>query len=333
MFRGNKYAVSWLLLLGLSFSIVSSPAATLPPMFEDRTVLDNLQDPAGIRFTPDGARLFIGERITGQLRVATFNPTNSLWELLPTPFATLNVPSTRHRSAGLRGFTFDPDFASNGYVYVFYMQDNPRHNRVSRLQADPGNRDIMLGGSELVLIDLPFNTSASSGSHNGGDMEFGADGMLYISTGDGWNGGDAVQSLSTFTGKMIRIGPDGTIPTNNPFYATASGMYRAIYALGLRNPYSMSYHAELGSVFVNDAVGSNKDVVFQVMAGANYGHQGSGGGGIPTAEWARVGGSGMILVTGGAWYPSLPPSPRPFRAAYHGSYLVALWGSNGAGSG
>ncbi|MEM7573189.1 MAG: PQQ-dependent sugar dehydrogenase [Bacteroidota bacterium] len=305
-------------------------AINLPPEFEDILLLDGLQEPASIAFSPDG-RLFFGERISGRLRVAKQDPNSGDWIVEAQAFYTFNVPSERHRSSGIRGFTFDPDFANNGYVYVFYMRNNPRHNRVVRIQADPDNPDVALADSETLLIDLPFNGTSSSGSHNGGDIAFGGDGKLYFTTGDGWNGGDNVQSLATYTGKVFRINADGSIPIDNPFYDQTSGSLKAIYALGLRNPYTIAVHPETGDVYINEARGTNKADIYRLRAdgtnaAANFSHDGFAGLGTEISAWTNVATAGGKLVTGGAWYPADGYWP----AEYHGNYLVALWGGNGS---
>ena len=309
--------------------ITSIYAGDPPDGFEEVEVLTNLESPAGFAFSPDG-RMFICERITGALRVAEFNIETQEWELAPIPFYTFDVPKeggipARHRSSGLRDIAFDPDFESNGYIYAFYMGDEPRQNRVTRIQSSPNDPNMAELGSEVVLLDVPYNTTASSGSHNGGAIEFGADGMLYITTGDGWNGGDVVQSLNTFTGKVLRINKDGSIPQDNPFYSQASGTYRSIFALGLRNPYSMTRHPETGELYINEAGGDRKASIFIAEAGANYGHQGFAGIGAQKSEWGNgaVGANG-ILITGGAWYPQDGYWP----SEYHGAYFTALWGTN-----
>ncbi|MEM6628656.1 MAG: LamG-like jellyroll fold domain-containing protein [Bacteroidota bacterium] len=315
------------------FHIPYAFSIDLPDKFEDLAILKELRDPASMAFAPDGS-LFFGERITGRLRVALFNPNSGNWEVEPTPFYRFDVPSDRHRSAGLRGFCVDPNFAENGYVYAFYMKDNPRHNQVVRIQADPTNPKVALPGSEEVLLTLPFNSSTSSGSHNGGDMLIGPDGFLYFTTGDGWNGGDNVQSLSSYTGKLFRIHPNGDIPLDNPFYSQAEGNFRAIYCLGLRNPYTMALHPETGNIYINDAVGSKKATVYQVKAdgssaGDNFGHDGYSGLGNLATEWTNVSYNGKILVTGGTWYPQNGYWPE----AYRGNYFAALWGSNSGDAG
>lgn len=307
------------------------PTADLPVGFAESIVLEGLESPSALDFTPDG-RLMVSERVAGHLRLAEETPAGT-WQLLAQPFATFDIPKengapTAHRSSGVRGFAFDPDFASNGFVYVFYMQDNPRQNRVVRIQRDPANPDRALPG-ETLLLELPFNGSAASGSHNGGALRFGPDGMLYVTTGDGWSGGDGVQSLSTFTGKVLRIRRDGSIPTDNPFYSQATGDYRAIYALGLRNPYTLTLNEANGWMLIGEANGGNKAEILRLEAGANYRHQNYGGIGLSRGRWVDGGAAGNKMVAGGAWYPS----GGSFPSQYHGAYFMALWGTNGANGG
>lgn len=315
----------------------AAQAFTLPANFTDTPQITGLQDPDGFAFSPDG-RLFISERITGKLRVAKYNAQTDSWVLNPTPFYTFDIPKNgsgqpeARRSAGLRDIAFDPDFANNGFVYAFYMKHGSLHNRVVRIRASSTNPDIADATfAEQLLIDLPFNNTSSSGSHNGGALEFGADGYLYITTGDGWEGefaGQPVQQLDTYTGKVLRIASDGTIPLN-PFDAQTTGSYKAIYALGLRNPYSMSRHPVTGQLYINEARGTNKASIYIVEAGANYQHEGSGIGNNRN-PWANASGAGGELITGGAW---MPAGAGSFPAVYNGAYFAALWGSNSSSTG
>src|SRR6185295_11256321 len=151
--------------------------------------------------------------------------------LVPTPFVSLSVDSSGER--GLLGITLDPDFDHNHYLYVYYTASSPTsHNRVSRLTA---NGDKMVPGSEQVLIDLPSIGTAIW--HMGGAVHFGPDGKLYVSAGDQQNTSNP-QSLENPFGKILRINADGSIPTDNPFYNATTGVNRAIWAYGLRNPYT-----------------------------------------------------------------------------------------------
>jgi len=339
MHQSARFLTTAFPIIIVTFALQSTDAiaqTVLPTGFEERSIISGLQDPATMAFAPDG-RLFIGERIQGRLRVAVRDHGTNTWTLLPTPFASFNVPTdgngtpTRHRSSGIRGFAFDPDFLNTGYVYVFYMNDQPRHNRVVRIQASATDPNVAVAG-ETVLLEMPFAAGASSGSHNGGAVIFGADGMLYITTGDGWNGGDNVQSLSTYTGKVYRIASDGSIPTDNPFYNIAIGDLRAVYALGLRNPYSASRHPISGQIYLNDVGGSGKTAIYELAAGANYGHDGYNGVGTDTEAWAfsTDGGSDARVISGGVW---VPEDCEVLPADMAGNYVVSHFGSNGNSTG
>ena len=343
--RFNRLGFVFFKLLALLWVLSPWPsvlAYTLPPNFDNIEVINSLSDPDGLAFSPDG-RMFISERITGRLRVAVYDKLTDLWSLNPTPFHTFDIPKengvpTARRSAGLRDIAFDPNFTSNGYIYAFYMSDTDLQNRVVRIVEDSvGSNES--SGIETLIIHLPFNTNGASGSHNGGAIEFGKANdssiteELFISTGDGWEGtneGDPVQSLSSFTGKILRINKDGTIPTDNPFYnnPNAVGDFRTIFALGLRNPYSMSRHPDTRRLYINDARGSNKANIHLVEAAANYGHEIGAGTpiGNPTGIWVDAANAGGELVTGGAWMPEA--GIGNFPASYNGAYFTALWGGN-----
>jgi hypothetical protein len=322
------------IFFGTLFTSLNTPAFgfTFPENFTDQVMIENLQDTDGFAFSPDG-RLFISERITGRLRVANYNTNDDSWTLNTESFYKFDTPKNANgqpeavRSGGLRDIAFDPDFLNNGYVYAFYMANNTRHNRVVGIKSSAADPDIA-DTSETLIIDLPFNGTSSSGSHNGGAVEFGNDGKLYITTGDGWTGefaGDAVQSLTTFTGKVLRINTDGSIPTDNPFYLETTDNFRAIYALGLRNPYSMSRHPDTNALYVNDARGNKKDQIYLLQARANYQHEGTGIGNIRT-PFATAADSGGELITGGAWMPNAGLGSFPDE--YDGRYFAVLWGGN-----
>src|SRR5262249_31277832 len=212
-------------------------------------------------FAPDG-RLFISEQ-GGDLKIV------SNYELLPTPFVHVNTVNFFEQ--GLLGIAFDPDFANNGYVYVYYTAQTPaRHNRVSRFTSDPDNPDVALPGSEEILLDLP---NAGPGNHNGGAIHFGWDGALYIAVGDNATSSNA-QTLANPFGKILRINADGTIPEDNPFYVDGTSSSHYIYAFGFRNPYSFHVSPLTGQIFVGD-VGSSgaarREEVNELYGGENYG--------------------------------------------------------------
>jgi len=111
---------------------------------------------------------------------------------------------------------------------------NEARNRVIRVKS---NGDHAIPGSEEVIIELD---KLSGDIHNGGAMVFDSTGHLFIGTGDGSNG-PAAQSLASTLGKILRLEEDGKIPADNPFVNQTSGIYQAIYAIGLRNPFSIVY--------------------------------------------------------------------------------------------
>src|SRR6476661_564477 len=128
-------------------------AATVPPGFREVTVASGLAAPTAMQFAPDG-RLFICEQ-AGRLRVVKNG------SLLPTPFVTVTVDSNGER--GLLGVAFDPNFATNHFIYVYYTATTPAvHNRISRFTA---NGNVAVAGSEVVIFELDNLSRATN--HNG----------------------------------------------------------------------------------------------------------------------------------------------------------------------
>src|SRR5687767_10652270 len=222
------------------FSSLPIEAATLPAGFTATQIATGLSNPTVMSFAPDG-RLFVCQQ-GGQIRIIKNGA------LLAAPFLSVTTDPTGER--GLLGIAFDPDFANNQFIYIYYtVTSSPRHNRVSRFTADG---DTAVAGSELVLLDLD---ALNATNHNGGAMHFGLDGKLYIAVGENAVTSNA-QTLSNLHGKMLRINSDGTIPSDNPFFDTATGKNRAIWALGLRNPFTFDVQPATGKIFIND-VGSS----------------------------------------------------------------------------
>ena len=294
-------------LLLLMFTL-SAGAATLPGGFSE-TAISGLSNPTAMAMAPDG-RIFVCQQ-GGALRVIKNNV------LLPTPFITLTVNSTGER--GLLGVTFDPDFLSNGFVYVYYTATTPSiHNRISRLTADG---DVAVPGSEVVLLDL---NNLSATNHNGGALHFGRDGKLYAAVGENAVTANS-QTLSNLLGKMLRINSDGSIPADNPFYNTASGANRAIWALGLRNPFTFGVHPNSGRIFINDVGGSQWEEINDGVAGANYGWPETEG---PTNDPDYVSplhayanaNAVECAIAGGTFYA---PEVRQFPSTYVESYFFS----------
>lgn len=241
-----------LCLSGCAFTVAG---ASLPAGFTETLVANGLSSPTAMDFAPDG-RLFVCLQ-GGQLRVIK-NGT-----LLATPFLSLNVDSSGER--GLLGIAFDPNFASNNFVYVYYtVSTAPIHNRVSRFTA---NGDVAVSNSEVVILEL---NNLSAGNHNGGAIHFGPDGKLYIAVGENAVPSNS-QTLSNLLGKVLRINSDGSIPTDNPFYNTATGVNRSIWALGLRNPFTFAFQPGTTRMFINDVGQVSWEEINDGIAGSNYG--------------------------------------------------------------
>ncbi|MDT5037051.1 MAG: hypothetical protein QOE03_2236 [Micromonosporaceae bacterium] len=301
-------AVALLTAVGALTAGSGVAAADVPATFSDTLVAGGLSGPTAMAFAPDG-RIFVAEQ-TGSLRVIE-NGT-----LLPTPFLTVTVSSVGER--GLLGVTFDPDFATNRFVYVYYTATTPTiHNRVSRFTA---NGNVAEPGSEVILLDL--NNLSSATNHNGGAIHFGPDGKLYIAVGENANGANA-QSLNTLLGKVLRINADGTIPPDNPFVSATTGRNQAIWALGLRNPFTFTFQPGTGRMFINDVGENTWEEINDGVAGANYGW--------PTTEGRTTNPAfrspvfayphstpGVCAITGGAFYN---PPTATFPAEFVGTYF------------
>jgi glucose/arabinose dehydrogenase len=232
---------------------VATQGETLPTGFVQVRLAQGL-DPTAMAITPDG-RIFITEK-NGRVLVLE-NGT-----LLPEPLAVVVVDNNNER--GLSGIAIHPDFENNGYFYLYFTVKDAGHNRVSRFTS-AGNH--VVPGSELIMLDL----SPLSGTiHNAGAMAFGPDSTLYISVGDGSSAASA-QSTTSLLGKILRINDDGTIPKDNPFYSTFTDEHRAVYALGVRNSFSMAIQPGSGRIFATEVGASGWEEINEITAGMNYG--------------------------------------------------------------
>ncbi|CAN5637024.1 hypothetical protein BH20VER1_BH20VER1_02810 [soil metagenome] len=233
--------------------------ATLPSGFSEQLVASGLTSPTAMEVAPDG-RIFVCLQ-GGSLRVIKNGA------LLPTPFVTLTVNSTGER--GLLGIAFDPDFANNQFVYLYYTNPSPLRNRISRFTA---NGDVAVAGSEVLLVELD---ALSASNHNGGAIHFGPDGKLYAAVGDNAVSSNS-QSIATRHGKMLRYNSDGTIPADNPtsisgIAGTPTGANRAIWAAGLRNPFTFAFQPGTGRMFINDVGQVSWEEINDGIVGSNYG--------------------------------------------------------------
>ncbi|HYM61565.1 MAG TPA: PQQ-dependent sugar dehydrogenase [Thermoanaerobaculia bacterium] len=196
--------------------------------------------------------------------------------ILPTPFLDVRNRVSCCGERGLLSIAFHPQFKTNGYFFADYtdVQGNTVVSRFSVMPSDPNRADA---ASELKILQIaqPYP------NHNGGQLQFGPDGFLYIGMGDGGSGGDPenrAQDLSTMLGKILRIDVDHGSPYSVPFsnpYAGHPGARGEIWAYGLRNPWRFSFDRVTGDLWIGD-VGQNlyEEVDLQPFSstgGENYG--------------------------------------------------------------
>lgn len=277
--------------------------------FNQVLVASGISNPTVMSFAPDG-RLFVAQQ-NGALRIIE----NGV--LLATPAVTLSVHSSGER--GLLGIAFDPNFNTNHFVYLYYTLSSGAYNRISRFTVN-GNSIAL--STESVVLNLDLLSSATN--HNGGTISFGPDGKLYIGVGENANTAHA-QNLDTYHGKILRINPDGSVPSGNPF-TSGTAQRQRVWEYGMRNPYTLSIQPGTGRIFVND-VGQNtwEEVNDCTVGGRNYGW--------PTAEgmstnpaftnpiYAYSHGSGVgvgCAITGGTFFN---PTTTNYPAQYIGRYF------------
>jgi glucose/arabinose dehydrogenase len=243
-----------------------------------------LSSPVGLANAGDD-RMFAIER-AGRIKVIQSNGT-----VLATPFLDISARvDSSNSEEGLLGIAFHPDYATNGYFYLNYINTTgTRRTRISRFSvtADP---DVADPNSEEILLTI----TQPDWNHNAGKINFGPDGFLYIPLGDGGGGGDTsnnAQNMGLLLGKINRIDVDSgagaapdcdgigtgnyTIPNSNPFIDGAGGDCDEIWAVGFRNPWQSSFDRATDDLYLGD-VGQNawEEVDFQPAnstGGENYG--------------------------------------------------------------
>jgi glucose/arabinose dehydrogenase len=292
-------------------------AQVYPVNFSQVQVATGISSPTVMAFAPDG-RIFVAQQ-NGALRIIKNNV------LLATPAIDIDVDASGER--GLIGIALHPSFASNNFVYLYYTTvTGTKRNRISRFTF---NGDLISPSSEVIILELdPLSTATN---HNGGAMSFGIDGKLYVAVGENANGSNA-QNLDTYHGKILRINADGTIPSDNPF-PTGSNQRRSVWALGLRNPYTITFQQGTNKLFINDVGGGGwEEINDATIGGRNFGWPGDEG--IETSTsftnpiYAYPHGSGDgrgCAITGGAFLNSAASN---YPSAYRGKYFYMDYCNN-----
>ena len=216
---------------------------------------------ASIDFAPDG-RLFLTEQHTG--RIMIINPDGSFQ---PEPFAVVG-PVADSLETGLLGITFHPDFPDPPYVYAYYIDKgepgNAGDGQLVRFSDDQG-----LGKDQELIAVLP-GPKPDTSVHVGGSLNFGPDGLLYVTIGDTSQAG-LVQDLSELVGKVLRMNADGSVPDVGPFVDRESADGR-VFAYGFRNTWDIAYHPELDAWIGGENQNEAYDEINVIRAGGNYGH-------------------------------------------------------------
>lgn len=258
-------------IIACAFLFVAWRAAALPRI-DLQLVTANVTNAVYITHAGDGSgRLFIVEQ-PGRIKI--FDGTN----LLSSPFLDISSQTLFSGEQGLLSVAFHPGYATNGQFFVYFTQPDG-NNMVARFTASPPGANTVDTNTMLTVLRIlhPINDN-----HNGGQLQFGPDGYLYIGTGDGGSGCDPpdnAQSLGVPLGKLLRLDVSNfatnyTIPPSNPFVGV-SGALPEIWAYGLRNPWRFSFDRATGDLWIGD-VGedSREEVDFQAAGsagGQNYG--------------------------------------------------------------
>lgn len=252
--------------LGLTALLLALPAAAQTPLATQdgvtiaaQTIATGFDQPLLLTAPPGDARLFIVEK-TGRIRLIEGGVVQ------PAPFLDLSARVSTNSEQGLLGLAFHPGFATNQRFFVYFTDGDGAITVAEGVASDPA--------SLTTVLTVPHD---QADNHNGGWLDFGPDGLLYIGTGDGGRGGDPwgnAQNPDSRLGKLLRIDVDSgqpyVIPPSNPFAAT--GGAPEIFALGLRNPWRAAFDGDL--LYVAD-VGQNAweevNVLRPTDAGANLG--------------------------------------------------------------
>lgn len=287
--------------------------------FQNEILATGFELPTTFEFLPDG-RMLVAE-LQGRIKVLPPPYTQPS----PTLFLQISNIGSAGVQQGIYDLVLDPAFATNRHYYVFYTLGSPNHDRVSRFTANAA-LDGTVPGSELVLYEDPQDADAE---HHGGALSFANDGKLLFTTGEHFIPSLA-RLLTNPRGKVHRINPDGTAPTDNPFYDGAGPNIDTIWARGLRNPFRAYYDSPTGRYFIGDVGGNDPATSIEEInlgsRGADFGWPDSEGPcsapcTSPLRHYPHAGRDAS--VTGGFVYHG-----TAFPAAYQGAYFYADYAQN-----
>jgi glucose/arabinose dehydrogenase len=203
--------------------------------------------------TAGDSRIFVSQ-MNGKIMIFENGSVNLV------PFLDISSKIKGQEFQGIFGFVFHPNYAENGYLYVHYLIPDNEFSRYSRFTRNPNFPNVADSNSEQIIYEVPYPING----HRSGDMNFGPDGFLYITTGDGAPGargsiGDVdgnAQNLQSVFGKILRINVNNglpfTIPADNPFQTINDNIPDEIWASGLRNPWRWSFDKQTGDIWLGD---------------------------------------------------------------------------------
>ena len=220
--------------------------------------------PTSMAFLPDGHLLILQK--CGKILI--MNPDES--PITTSTYMDLTPVTGCVNEQGIMDITLDPDFATNNYLYIYYRHAPSSRFRIARFTHPGGQTGD--AASEVMIWQTDVSEIIS---HNGGALDFGPDGKLYVTTGDGAVPGDS-QDLLSHSGKVMRVNKDGSIPTDNPFFDGQGGNARdEIWALGLRNPFRGRWDVNTNRFFISDVGGNDQQTAWEDVhlgaAGQNFG--------------------------------------------------------------
>lgn len=299
----------------LAFSSIGQPVIGF------QSVATGLNNPVDVVTAPGDNRLFIAQQ-NGLIRIWDGNSFSNFINLGPV----LTNPAAGEQ--GLLSIAFHPGYNTNRYFFVWYTNSTGAVT-LARYQRNISDPDVADFGSGQVLLSISKPGSPYYTNHNGGKLNFGPDGMLYIGTGDGGSGGDPfnnAQDGNSLRGKMLRLNvnsfatsaPFYDIPADNPFVAAGDNILDEIYAIGLRNPWRWSFDRSNGDMWIADVgQGAWEEVNWlpaDSAAGVNYGWKCYEGAHVystscspadtvsPVFEYGHNGATGGYSITGGYVY-------------------------------
>ncbi len=264
---------SWILPIGRAGAtllvVLALPAAASAQKLATEIFASGFASPVWVGApVGDLERLFVVEQDSGLIRIIKNR------QVLDTPFLNVGAALSQGGEQGLLGMAFHPAFAVNGRFFIHYTDVNGDTRVVEFM--DSGDPDV----ADAMPVQTILAQTQPYDNHNGGNLAFGADGMLYIGLGDGGSGGDPenrAQDGTTNLGKMLRLDVDRPapfIPADNPFLGDPS-INDEIWALGLRNPWRYSFDRLTGDLYIGDVGQADREEVdFQSRSstgGENYG--------------------------------------------------------------